>query len=217
MARLSAGRRKSAIPKASRARCFRFAPQRPRWTSHFRQPASPCELAGRLSTAVGPGLSWRTCDRLPISAITGPGGARQVRRDLCGLDRRAASPHLQRNVIPRPPLPAPYLKMLIRHPSVARRDASKISAPKRAGISIFAKEFPPSRQADSSESLLTPPAAVRADAPAKRSARASGPGNGPCARPTRDARFRRHAVAAIHFSARTRSVRRGNNPNPHGG
>ncbi len=32
---------------------FRFAPQRPRWTSHFRQPASPCGLSGCLSTAVG--------------------------------------------------------------------------------------------------------------------------------------------------------------------
>jgi hypothetical protein len=30
----------------------------------------------------------------------------------CGLDRRAAPPHLQRSVIPRPPLPAPRLKML---------------------------------------------------------------------------------------------------------
>jgi hypothetical protein len=32
----------------------RLALHRPRWTSHFRQPASPFELEGCLSTAVGP-------------------------------------------------------------------------------------------------------------------------------------------------------------------
>jgi hypothetical protein len=44
--------RKFAASIASRARSLRFAPSRPRWTSHFRRPASPLELEGRLSTAV---------------------------------------------------------------------------------------------------------------------------------------------------------------------
>jgi hypothetical protein len=39
---------------ASRARCERLAPRRPRWTSLSGDPASPFELEGRLSTAMGP-------------------------------------------------------------------------------------------------------------------------------------------------------------------
>jgi hypothetical protein len=47
------------------------------------------------------------CDRTQRDAITGPVDARSARRDECGLDRRAASPHLQRSVVipataPRP-------------------------------------------------------------------------------------------------------------------
>ena len=83
------------VPMASRARCWRLAPQRPRWTSRFRRPFSPCGLSGRLSTAMGPGLSVRTCDRSLRPAITGPGGARQVAPGRCGLDRRAAGAHLR--------------------------------------------------------------------------------------------------------------------------
>jgi hypothetical protein len=44
----------------------------------------------------------KACDRLPA-----PRGARLARRDCCGFNRRAFAPHLQREVIPRPPLPAP--------------------------------------------------------------------------------------------------------------
>src|SRR5579885_3126222 len=42
--------------------------------------------------------------------------ATSKRRELRGLDRRAVGAHLRRHVIPRPPLPIPYLKMLYRHP-----------------------------------------------------------------------------------------------------
>ena len=42
--------------------------------------------------------------------------------------------HLRRHVIPRPPLPVSCLKMLIRHPSVSKRDGRMIRARKRAGI-----------------------------------------------------------------------------------
>jgi hypothetical protein len=98
---------------------WRFAPPRPRWTSRFRRPASPLELAGRLSTAVGPGRVRRACDRCRSRhhgarrrAVGAPGRG--------GLDRRrvygAASP----TPPTRPPLPAPRLETLIRHPSVTR-------------------------------------------------------------------------------------------------
>jgi hypothetical protein len=66
-----------------------------------------------------------------------PLGARLARRDVCGLDRRALAPHLRCKVISRPPLPAPCLEMLIRHPSVMERDAPTISARKRAGITFL--------------------------------------------------------------------------------
>jgi hypothetical protein len=80
---------------------YRLAPHRPRWTdlsgaSPSGEDASPPLVAAR---PVGPGR--------------------------CGLDRRAFTPHLQREVTPRPPLPAPHLKMLYRHPSVTRAGCAK--------------------------------------------------------------------------------------------
>ena len=136
--RASQGLRKSASPKASRARCLRFAPHGPRWTDLSGDPPLLIELEGRLSTALGPRSGRQTCDRLPVSAITGPRGARQARRDTCGLDRRALASHLRCKVIPRPPLPAPRLKMLYRHPSVRGGMREKIVAVLGAGISFFA-------------------------------------------------------------------------------
>ena len=53
---------------------------------------------------------------MPAPAITGPRGARLARRDVCGFNRRAFAPHLQREVIPRPPLPAPRLETLDQTP-----------------------------------------------------------------------------------------------------
>ena len=106
------------VPRRPARGVYRLAPHGPRWTDLFRRPASPGELEGRLSTALGPRSGRRTCDRSPVPAITGPRGARQARRDTCGLDRRALASHLRCKVIPRPPLPAPCLKMLYRHPSV---------------------------------------------------------------------------------------------------
>ena len=103
------------VPRRPARGVCRFAPHRPRWTYLSGDRASPLELAGRLSTAVGPG---RRCVSVTAAhgAITGPVDARKGAPGRCGLDRRAASPHLQRSVISRPPLPAPRLETLIRHP-----------------------------------------------------------------------------------------------------
>jgi hypothetical protein len=46
-------------------------------------------IVGRLTTALGPGQGLRTCDRSSNPPSRGPSGARLVRRDVCGLDRRA--------------------------------------------------------------------------------------------------------------------------------
>ncbi len=67
-------------------------------------------------------LGQRSSDENAGIPAVGGLGARQARRETSGLDRRACTPHLRCTVIPRPPLPAPCLKMLYRHPSVTRRD-----------------------------------------------------------------------------------------------
>jgi len=67
-----------------RAVFLRFAPHGPRWASIVRRLAF---RQGRQTTA------WRP--------------AAWAGRSACGLDRRAAQPHLRLRVIPRPPLPAP--------------------------------------------------------------------------------------------------------------
>ena len=77
------------------------------------QAASPPLWAQTKNAALRPAAN---------PAVAGPRGARLARRDVSGFDRRAVPPHLRRNVIPRPPLPVPYLKMLYRHPSVSERD-----------------------------------------------------------------------------------------------
>ena len=101
------GIRKSAQPKASRARCFRFAPCRPRWTSHFRQPASPLELEGCLSTAAGPGRAGEPvtgCRHRHHGAQRRAAGTPGRR----GLDRREGNfaPHLRRPLPATAPRPA---------------------------------------------------------------------------------------------------------------
>jgi hypothetical protein len=107
-----------------RAVFVRFAPQRPRWSDRFRPP--PRRLGG-LTTALDP----NDCRALPTVPATVAGGAPRRAAGApgrCGLDRRAASPHLQRSVIPRPPLPAPP-----RPPPspAARRAASSSSRSRR--------------------------------------------------------------------------------------
>jgi hypothetical protein len=78
--------RKSAVSPASRARCLRLAPRRPRWADHFYPPlVTPCRGAG-------------------LSRLGPPG-------------RFVAFPAKRHS---RPPLPAPHLKMLYRHPSLGR-------------------------------------------------------------------------------------------------
>ena len=97
---------------------FRFAPQRPRWTDPLRRPLLFLRIARPPIHRCGP--KW--CPAL----LTMPGRHRQwgpVARGWragtsCGFNRRALVSHLRHQVIPRPPLPAPHLKMLHRHPSV---------------------------------------------------------------------------------------------------
>ena len=81
------------VPRRPVHGVYRLAPQGPRWASIVRRLAF---RQGRQTTA------WR-------SPAWGD-------RSACGLDRRAVSPHLRRNVISRPPLPAPCLKMLAQTP-----------------------------------------------------------------------------------------------------
>ena len=112
--------RKSAKPKASRARCFRLAPHPPRWSAPPREGETYCVTLHRLwaqalgGTPVTGALSAYRPSRPPAC-----GSARQKRR---GLDRRAPASHLRCKVMSRPPLPAPRLETLIRHPSVTGRD-----------------------------------------------------------------------------------------------
>jgi hypothetical protein len=114
--------RKSAKPRASRARCFRFAPHPPRWSAPPREGETCCVTLHRLwaqalgGTPVTGALSAYRPSRPPAC-----GSARQKRR---GLDRRALAPHLRCKVMSRPPLPAPRLETLIRRPSVTGRDNS---------------------------------------------------------------------------------------------
>jgi hypothetical protein len=111
--------RKYAVSMASRARCFRFAPSRPRWTARFRQPAFPLELAGRLSTAVGPGRVRQTCDRLLVPPSRGP-----ATRGWRAGTKRLGPPVGIGAASPAPPtghrLPPRVRRRLIRRPSAAR-------------------------------------------------------------------------------------------------
>src|SRR5665213_782266 len=84
----------------------------------FRRPkASPLGLAGRLSTARGP--KWcpahltvpaATVSGVPWLGVPGPGRMRLEPPGPCN-----ASPMHSHS---RPPLPAPHLKMLYRHPFI---------------------------------------------------------------------------------------------------
>ena len=64
--------RKSAKPKASRARCFRLAPHPPRWSAPPREGETCCVTT---PPSLGPGIRRHSCDgstvRLP--AVTAPG------------------------------------------------------------------------------------------------------------------------------------------------
>ncbi len=59
----------------------RFAPHRPRWTYLSGDPASPFELAGRLSTAVGPGRRCGPVTGCNATPSRGPVDTRLARRD----------------------------------------------------------------------------------------------------------------------------------------
>ena len=120
LSRSAKGSASPPVPRRPARGVYRFAPRRFPVVERLR-------ALRRLSTVEDQALGPAPSDggRRPTGR-QGPRPARRAGRNLRGLDRRAASPHLQRNVIPRPPLPAPCLKMLIRHPSVTRRDALRI-------------------------------------------------------------------------------------------
>ena len=124
-------------PMASRARCLRFAPQRPRWTYLSGNPPllSDCQAAyPPLWAQVGAGKPVTGCRRPPSRGPVARGWrAGTSAASTAGPSRRIS----ERHVIPRPPLPAPYLKMLDRHPSVTKQDARMISAPGGARISFL--------------------------------------------------------------------------------
>jgi hypothetical protein len=103
------------FPRRPARGVLRFAPPRPRWTSRFRRPASPLELEGRLSTAVGPGRVRRACDRCRSRhhgarrrAAGAPGRG--------GLDRRLGDRRRISSAPNRPPPPAPRQKTLDQTP-----------------------------------------------------------------------------------------------------
>ncbi len=97
----------------------RFAPHRPRWTYLSGDPASPFELAGRLSTAVGPGRRCGPVTGCNATPSRGPVDARLARRDeaawTAGSGKLSAASPTPPN---RPPLPAPRLETA--DPSVTR-------------------------------------------------------------------------------------------------
>jgi len=82
--------RKSAVSMASRARCLRFAPPRPRWTSRFRRPAFPLELEGPPIHRCGLRRGAATYDRLPAPPSRGPRDARLARRDEAAWTARTS-------------------------------------------------------------------------------------------------------------------------------
>jgi len=91
--------RKSAKPRASRARCFRLAPHRPRWSAvRHAVPKNP----RRDSPPLKPGRSagghadWTT----GLPAVRGLGVRKRHAGIMRGLDRRGKAPHLR-----RPPFP----------------------------------------------------------------------------------------------------------------
>ena len=111
---------------------YRFAPCRPRWTSRFRQPASPLELEGCLSTASGPGRAGEPatgCRRRHRGAQRRAAGTPGRR----GLDRREEKPRRISDASPRPPLPAPRPETLIRHPSLSGRDGAEYNPAQLSG------------------------------------------------------------------------------------
>ena len=89
--------------------------------------SAKCPGSRRIYAPVGAHYPWKgqalgleISDKPPAAGRQGPSARTRSRRTLRGLDRRAVVSHLRHRVIPRPPLPAPYLRCLIRHPSVTR-------------------------------------------------------------------------------------------------
>jgi len=113
--------RKSAKPKASRARCFRLAPHPPRWSAPPREGETCCVTT---PPSLGPGIRRHSCDgsTVRLAAVTAP-GVRIGTPEEARLGPPGPAPHLRCKVMSQPPLPAPRLETLIRHPSATGRDA----------------------------------------------------------------------------------------------
>ena len=108
--------RKSAKPMASRARCLigllRALPG-------GRLPRRGETLAATFHRLWAQALGERSCDgsTYPPTGHHGPPACGSARRKQRGLGRRVLAPHLRcKGHISRPPLPAPRLETLIRHP-----------------------------------------------------------------------------------------------------
>ena len=99
--------RKSAKPKASRARCFRLAPHPPRWSAPPREGETCCVTT---PPSLGPGIRRHSCDgsNLRLPAVTAPGV-------------RIGTPEEARL---GPPGPAPHLRCKVMLPATAPRPAS---------------------------------------------------------------------------------------------
>src|SRR6478752_3433493 len=108
--------RKSAKPKASRARCFRLAPHPPRWSAPPREGETCCVTT---PPSLGPGIRRHSCDgsTVRLAAVTAT-GVRIGTPEEARLGPPGPAPHLRCKVMSRPPLPAPRLETLIKRPSV---------------------------------------------------------------------------------------------------
>ena len=105
-------------PGVPREVFVRFAPLRPRWTIHFRRPLF---TIGRLTTAGG----LTDVTSIWLDAYRPPPKRPRRRTGRCAGTERLGPPGRGKSrrissAPTRPPLPAPHLKMLYRHPSLGR-------------------------------------------------------------------------------------------------
>ena len=102
--------------RRSAQRVFWFAPFRPRWTDLFRLPlalGSPFHRCGTLNMAQRSDSAGAMTSGVPV-ARGWRAGTKAAWTAGFGIWRRIS------DAPDRPPLPAPHLKMLYRHPSLGR-------------------------------------------------------------------------------------------------
>jgi hypothetical protein len=114
-------RQTQGVPRAVFLGLLRIAP------GGLTFQAPPLSKVRRLSTARGARTASGTSDRVKRRRQFGPLWRAVGAPGRSGLDRRRGNlaPHLRR--FPRPPLPAPRLETLIRHPSLSGRDETDYS------------------------------------------------------------------------------------------